>query len=171
MRRSYNQDRYEGMQQEMDKLFNYRYINELYYPNQLANVVMVKKANSQCRMCINFTYLSKTYPKDNFRMPKIDQIVGVTIGHLTFLFIDSYSRYNYIQMFELDIKMTSFMTHQTLLCYKVMPFGLKNVGVTYQCLVNNMFAQLIGHNMEIYVDHMIIKNENSTSHVKHLEFT
>ena len=47
---------------------------------------------------------------------------------------------------------------QGLFCYKVMPFGLKNVGATYQWLVNKMFAQQIGRNMEVYIDDMLMKS-------------
>ncbi|XP_022859199.1 uncharacterized protein LOC111379983 [Olea europaea var. sylvestris] len=43
-------------------------------------------------------------------------------------------------------------------CYKVMPFRLKNVGSTYQRLVNMMFAELISKTMKIYVDGMLVKS-------------
>ena len=55
-------------------------------------------------------------------------------------------------MYETDQEKTSFVTSQGLFCYKVMPFGLKNVGATYQRLVNHMFRPQIGRNVEVYVD-------------------
>ena len=45
-------------------------------------------------------------------------------------------------------------------CYKVMPFGLKNVGTTYQILVNKMFYELLGNMMKVYVDDMFVKRSN-----------
>lgn len=66
-------------------------------------------------------------------------------------------------MFELGREMTSFMTRHGLFCYKVIPFGLKNAGATYQNLVKKMFTQLIGHTMEVYVGDMITKSQNSTN--------
>ncbi|XP_077247219.1 uncharacterized protein LOC143886934 [Tasmannia lanceolata] len=43
-------------------------------------------------------------------------------------------------------------------CYRAMPFGLKNAGATYQRLVNKLFQNQIGHNMEVYVDDMLVKS-------------
>ena len=54
---------------------------------------------------------------------------------------------------------TSFITDRGLCCYKVMPFGLKNAGVTYQCLVNMIFGDLIRKTMEVYVDDMLVKSK------------
>jgi hypothetical protein len=56
-----------------------------------------------------------------------------------------------------DQEKTTFITDRGLYCYKVMPFGLKNTGATYQQLMNKMFQGQIGKNMEVYVDDMIVK--------------
>ena len=54
--------------------------------------------------------------------------------------MDAFSGYNQIKMKEEDQEKTSFVTSQGLFCYKVMLFGLKNAGATYQRLMNKMFA-------------------------------
>ena len=54
--------------------------------------------------------------------------------------MDAFSGYNQIQMHETDQEKTSFVTSQGLFYYKVMPFGLRNVGATYQRLMNKMFT-------------------------------
>ena len=51
----------------------------------------------------------------------------------------------------------AFIIDRGLYCYKVMPFGLKNAGATYQRLVNKVFANLIGKTMEVYMDDMLVK--------------
>ena len=51
-----------------------------------------------------------------------------------------------------DQEKTSFVTGQGTYCYRVMPFGLKNAGATYQRLVNKMFQKQIGTSMEVYID-------------------
>jgi len=53
---------------------------------------------------------------------------------------------------EANQEKTSFVTNQGLFCYKVMSFSLKNMGATYQRLMNNMFAYQIGRNVQVYVD-------------------
>ena len=58
-----------------------------------------------------------------------------------------------------DQQKTVFITSQGLYCYKVMPFGLKNIGATYQRLVNKIFSKQIKRNMEVYVDDMLVKSK------------
>ena len=62
-------------------------------------------------------------------------------------------------MSEEDQEKTAFITSQGLYYYRVMPFGLKNVGATFQRLVNQMFSKQIGRNMEVYVDDMLVKSK------------
>ena len=50
-----------------------------------------------------------------------------------------------------------------------MPFGLKNAGATYQRLVNKMFVQQFGWNMEVYVDNMLVKIKKENHHLNDLK--
>ena len=52
-----------------------------------------------------------------------------------------------------------------------MSFGLKNVGTTYQRLMNKMFAQQIGRNVQFYVDDMLVKSRREDDHLKDLNET
>ena len=108
-----------------------KFIQGVYYPKWLANMVMVKKANSKWRMCVDFTDLNKACPKNSYPLPRIDQLIDSTAVHKLLSFMDTFSRYKQIKMDEADQKKTSFVTSQGLFCYKVMPFGLKNAGATY----------------------------------------
>ena len=63
---------------------------------------------------------------------------------------------------------TSFVTAQGTYCYRVMPFGLKNAGATYQRLVNRMFQKQIGTTMEVYIDDMLVKSTTVELHIAHL---
>ena len=144
------------------------FIREVYYPNWLANVVLMKKANGKWRMCVDFTDLNKACPKDSFPLPRIDQLVDSTAEHKLLTFMDVFSRYNQIKMAEEDQEKTAFITSQGLYCYKVMPFRLKNVGATYQRLVNKMFNKQISRNMEVYVDDMLVKSKEELTHLDDL---
>ena len=97
--------------------------------------------------------------------------MNATAGHGLISFMNAYSGYNQIRMHELDQEKTSFITDRGLYCYKVMPFGLKNVRVTYQRLLNSMFVQQIWHTMEVYVDDMLTKSLKPEDHVKDLRET
>ena len=116
------------------------FIREVYYPNWLANIIMVKKANEKWRMCVDFMDLNKACPKNSYPLPRINTLVDLTPRNQLLSFMDTFSGYNQIKMEEADQEKTSFVTSQGLFCYKVMPFGLKNAGATYQRLMNKMFA-------------------------------
>ena len=68
-----------------------------------------------------------------------------------------------------DEEHTTFVTTKGLYCYKVMSFGLKNAGATYQHLVNKIFKDQIGRNMEVYVDDMLVKSAQASDHAQDLE--
>ena len=61
-------------------------------------------------------------------------------------------------MDKADQEKTSIVTNQSLLCYKAMSFSLKNAGIMYQRLVNKMFEDQIGRNIQVYVDDMLVKS-------------
>ena len=82
--------------------------------------------------------------------------------------MDAYSSYNQIQVHEPDRIKMAFATDRGLYCYKMMPFGLKNAGATYQRLVNRIFANQIGKTMEVYVHDMLVKSLCMTDHIRHL---
>ena len=85
--------------------------------------------------------------------------------------MDAFAGYNQIQMVPEDEEHTTFVTVKSLYCYRVMPFGLKNAGATYQRLVNKIFKDQIGHNMEVYVNDMLVKSVQTSDHVQDLEKT
>ena len=138
------------------------------YPEWLANVVLVKKANGKWQLCIDFTDVNRACSKDSFPQPRIDLIVDVTSDHELLSFMDAFSGYNQISMDPDDQENTSFVTRQGTYCYRVMPFGLKNAGATFQRLVNRMFQKQIGTSMEVYIDDMLVKSTTAELHIAHL---
>ena len=98
------------MTEEIKKLLEANFIREVFYPNWLPNVVMVKKSNGKWRMCVDFTDLNKACPKDSFPLPMIDQLVNSTIGHKLLSFMDAFSRYNQILIDEDDQEKKPFIT-------------------------------------------------------------
>ena len=170
-RRVFAPERNKVVMDEVNKLLAANFIREVHYPEWLANVVMVKKANGKWRMYVDFTDLNQVYLKDSFSLPRIDQLVDSTAGHKLLTFIDAFSGYNHILMAEEDQEKTAFVTSQGLYCYKVMPFGLKNAGVTYQRLVNQIFKKQIGRNVEVYVDDMLVKSREKEDHLDDLRET
>ena len=170
-KRVFAQERDKAVAEEVMKLLEAGFIRELYYPDWLANVVMVKKNNGKWRMCIDFTDLNRACPKDSYPLPRIDTLVDSTARHELLSFMDAFSGYNQIKMKEEDQEKTSFVTSQGLFCYKVMPFGLKNAGATYQRLMNKMFVHQLGRNVQVYVDDMLVKSVRENDHLNDIQET
>ena len=167
-RRSFAPERQKAINEEVGKLLQAGAIREVEYPEWLANIVLVKKANGKWRLCIDFTDINKACPKDSFPLPRIDLIVDATAGHELLSFMDAFFGYNQISMDPDDQEKTSFVTAQGTYCYRVMPFGLKNAGATYQRLVNRMFQKQIGATMEVYIDDMLVKSVTADLRIAHL---
>jgi hypothetical protein len=83
-------------------------------------------------MCIDYTSLNKACPKDPFALPRIDQVIDSTAGSDLLSFLDAYSGYHQIPLYQTDHIKTSFITPYGTYYYVTMPFGLKNAGATYQ---------------------------------------
>ena len=167
-RRSFAPKRQKAINEEVGKLLQAKAIREVEYSEWLANVVLVKKANGKWKLCIDFTDINRACPKDSCPLPRIDLIVDSTAGHELLSFMDAFSSYNQINMDPSDQEKTSFVTGQGTYYYRVMPFGLKNAGATYQRLVNRMFQKQIGTFMEVYIDDMLVKSIKAELHITHL---
>ena len=75
------QERDRAIAKEVGKLQEAGFIREVYYPDWLTNVVMVKKANGKWRMCTDFIDLNKACPKDSYLLPRVDVLVDSTTQH------------------------------------------------------------------------------------------
>ena len=93
-RRVFAPERDQAVRDEVARLLSAGFIREVYYPDWLANIVLVKKANGKWRMCVDFTDLNRVCPKDSFPLPRIDQLVDFTTGHKLLTFMDAFSGYN-----------------------------------------------------------------------------
>ena len=127
--------------------------------------MVIKKKSGKWRVCIDFTDLNKTCPKDPFPMPKIDQLVDATVGHPRMSFLDAFQDYHQIPLALDDQEKTVFVTPVGNYHYKVMPFGLKNVGSIYQRMMTRMFESQLGKNIEVYIDDMVVKSKVVSEHL------
>jgi len=168
-RRKFNEERCLVVKEETQKLLSVGHIREIQYPEWLANVVLVKKANGKWRMCVDITNLNKACPKDSYPLPSIDALVDSASGCKMLSFLDAFLGYNQIKMHPRDESKTTFMTETCNYYYKVMPFGLKNVGATYQRLMDKVLAPMLGRNVHAYVDDMVVTSREKGRHPADLE--
>ncbi|KMT08060.1 hypothetical protein BVRB_6g144140 [Beta vulgaris subsp. vulgaris] len=163
--------RNQAVDQEVQKLLKSKFIRETFYPDWIANVVMVTKPNGTWRMCVDYTDLNMAYPKDSFLLPKIDRLVDSTAGNALLSFMDAYSVFHQIRMWPEDQDKTSFITEKGLYGWLRMAFDLRNAPVTFQRLINTVFQPQLGRNMEAYIDVMIVKSQEEMHHLEDLRET
>ena len=120
------------IEKEVNKLIKAGFIYELKYPTWITNIVPVRKKNRQLHICVDFQDLNEACPKDDFPLPVTELKIDSAIGHEALSLLDCTVGYNQIQMALEDQEATTFRTPKGIFCYKVMPFGLKNAGATYQ---------------------------------------
>ena len=149
----------EAVRSEVAKLKQAGANKEVFYPQRLAKTMVVKKKTRKWRVCVDFTDLNKACPKDPFPMPKIDQLMDATVGHPWMSFLDAFQGYHQIPLALDDQEKTTFVTLIGNYYYKVMPFGLKNAGSTYQWMMTKMFEPQLGKNIEVYIDDMVVKSK------------
>nr|GEY05875.1 reverse transcriptase domain-containing protein [Tanacetum cinerariifolium] len=164
-------ERAGAIKAEVQKLVDARIMREVYYHDWLSNPVMVKKHDGSWRMCVDFTDLNKACPQDCYPLPKIDWKVESLCGYPFKCFLDAYKGYHQIQLAEGDEEKTAFHTGQGVYCYTKMPFGLKNVGVTYQQLMDKAFESQVGRNIEVYVDDLVVKSYTEAEMMRDVEET
>ncbi|GKV06462.1 hypothetical protein SLEP1_g18360 [Rubroshorea leprosula] len=154
-RRLFGREKQAAIDEEIQKLLQAGFIRRVEYSEWVSNPVLVKKPNGKWRMCIDFTNLNDACPKDPHPLPNVEKLVERAAGHEWMSFFDASSGYHQVQLLLDDQEKTAFYAGDAIYCYVMMPFGLKNVGATYQKLVQIIFKLQINRNIEVYVDDMI----------------
>ena len=99
------------------------------------------------------------WTNDPFSMPRIDQLVDANVGYHLMSFLNAFQGYHQILLVLGDQEKTVFVTPTGNYHYKVMSFGLKNAGSTYQRMMTRMFESQLGKNIEVYLDDMVVKSK------------
>ncbi|RDX92455.1 hypothetical protein CR513_25422, partial [Mucuna pruriens] len=160
-RRKLGEEKRRVSPEETKKLLIANFICEIQFLTWLANVVMVKKASGKWRMCTDYTDLNKACPKDPYPLPSIDCLMDEASGFALL-------SYNKIKMQPQDEAKIAFIMDAGAYCYKVMPFRLKNAGETYQHMMDRMFEGMIGADVELYMDDMVVNSTSAADYCKAL---
>ncbi|GKV41017.1 hypothetical protein SLEP1_g48598 [Rubroshorea leprosula] len=170
-RRLFGPEKQAAIDEEIQKLLQAGFIRRAEYSEWVSNPVLIKKPNGKWRMCIDFTNLNDACPKDPHPLPNVEKLVERAAGHERMSFLDASSGYHQVQLLLDDQEKTAFYAGDTIHCYVMMSFGLKNAGATYQKLVQIVFKLQIGRNIEVYVDDMIVTSVRAEDHIDDMSET
>jgi hypothetical protein len=152
---------------EVEKLLKSGFIYPVPLTEWVSNIVLVAKKQGTIRVCVDYRDLNKACPKDNYPTPFIDQIIDNCAGNVIFSFMDGFSGYNQIDILPADQHKTTFIFPWGTFSYRKLPFGLKNVGATFQRAMSYAFHD-IKHIVEPYLDDLPAHSSNRQDHIGHL---
>ena len=141
---------------DIKKLFDAKIIVPIRFSKWLANLVPFRKKSGEIRIRIDFRNLNKAYLKDNYPLPKMDQILQNIVASQIMSMLDGFSGYNKILVHPEDQEKTSFNTPWETLMYAKMPFGLMNAGATFPRAMDISFVEEKDKLVMVYLDDITV---------------
>ena len=157
------------IEKEVKKLFEEKITIALKHSRWLANMVPVRKKNGEIGICIDFKNLNIISLKDNYPLPKMDHILQKVVGSHRISMLDGFFGYNQVFVHLDDKDKTTFTTPWGTFMYSKMPFGLLNVGSTFQRALDIAFLEEKDKFVVIYLDDITVYSKYDEKHLQHLE--
>ena len=132
-------------------------------------VRIVRKSDGSMRITIDYRKLNSITVKDNYPLPRIDDMLAKLKKAKIFSKIDFASGYFQVKMATGSRAFTAFICEYGVFEFTVMPMGMKNSGATFQRLMNKLFENHIGLFCIIYIDDTLVFSESVENHAKHLK--
>ncbi|KAJ9515656.1 hypothetical protein QJQ45_002705 [Haematococcus lacustris] len=133
-----------------------------------APVLFVKKKSGELRMCVDYRQLNKQTLKDQYPLPRIDDLFDKLAGCTVFSSLDLQAGYHQIRIPAEDVPKTAFRTPDGHYQYKVLCFGLTNAPATFQRVMNDSFADVINDCALVYLDDILVMSKTVDEHFVHL---
>jgi hypothetical protein len=148
------------IRKELEKLLKVGIIFLVKYSEWVSNLVLIWKTTGQIRLCVDFRALNRDSIKYYFPVPNMEMILQLVAGSQMMSLLDGFSGYNQIKVKREDKYKATFITRWGNFSYECMPFGLSNVGATFQRAMQIYFDDLIGKIIQIYLDDLTVYSKN-----------
>ena len=133
-----------------------------------APVLLVKKKDGSMRMCVDYRGLNDITEKNNFPLPRIDDLHDQLATASFFTKLDLYSGYHQIPIRPGDEPKTAFTSRYGTYEFLVMPFGLTNAPATFQTAMNALFYDWLDVFVIVYLDDILVYSPDIDTHRQHL---
>ncbi|KAJ9524069.1 hypothetical protein QJQ45_022572, partial [Haematococcus lacustris] len=133
-----------------------------------APILFVKKKSGELRMCLDYRQLNKITIRDQYPLPRIDDLFDKLSGCTVFSSLDLQAGYNQIRITPEDVPKTAFRTPDGHYQFKVLSFGLCNAPATFQRVMNDAFAPVLNQCALVYLDDILVMSKSVDEHLQHL---
>ncbi|KAJ9507410.1 hypothetical protein QJQ45_006347 [Haematococcus lacustris] len=133
-----------------------------------APILFVQKKSGELRMCIDYRQLNKLTLRDQYPLPRIDDLFDRLSGCSVFSSLDLQAGYHQIRITPEDVPKTAFRTPKGHFQFKVLSFGLTNAPATFQRVMNDAFAPVLGKCALVYLDDILVMSKSLPEHLQHL---
>ncbi|UTT90602.1 hypothetical protein NDA17_003647 [Ustilago hordei] len=131
-------------------------------------VLFVPKKDGGLRLCVDYRGLNEITVKNKAPLPLIEEQLFLLRKARIYTKLDLRAAYNLIRIAKGDEWKTAFGTQLGLYEYLVMPFGLANAPAHFQSFINDIFRDIIGVYVVVYLDDFLIFSDTEEVHVKHV---
>ncbi|GJU37833.1 putative reverse transcriptase domain-containing protein [Tanacetum coccineum] len=146
--------------------------NGLIRPNSSpwrAPVLFVKKKDGSFRICIDYRELNKLTVKNQYPLPRIDDLFDQLQGSRVYSKIDLRFGYHQLRVREEDIPKTAFRTRYGHYEFQVMPFGFTNAPAVFMDLMNQVCKPYLDKFIIVFIDDILIYSKSRKEHEEHLK--
>ena len=119
-------------------------------------------------MCVDYHALNRQTIRDQYPLPRIDDLLDRLGRAKHFTTLDLASEYHQIAVKASDIPKTAFWTQRGQYKFILMPFGVTNAPATFQWLMNTIFKEELDAFVLVYLDDILIFSQTLQEHIRHI---
>ena len=134
--------------------------------NWSSPLVPVTKSDGSLRMCVDYRQVNKVTRKEEYPMPNLNKCVYRPSKVKYFTKLDLVRGYYQVPIEKSSRKYTAFSTMQHHYEFKRLSFGLKNSGMAFQRIMQQILSPLLHNNIIIYIDDILVMSETFEEHAE-----